>query len=161
MRILRLESARSEHGWNVAESQPSDGSKLRTETVRGAAPIPERPPVATSVTVVSLMKPFSSFQKVRNDVSSQIIEILYLRGSHVPGDTRGSLTHGLQMKKRYPRVQSFNQGGLLTARRGTAAKLSSRTHPIRPAPKDPNYKGVIKLIDGTEDSGCTSSDSNA
>ena len=72
---FRLESARSEHGWNVAESQPSDGSKFKTETVRGAAPIPERPPVVTFVTVVSLMKPFSSFQKVCKDDSVQIIEI--------------------------------------------------------------------------------------
>ena len=64
MRNLRLDSARSEHGWNVAESQPSDVSKLSTETVSGAAPIPERPPAVTFVTVVSLMNPFSSFQNV-------------------------------------------------------------------------------------------------
>ena len=58
---LRLERARSEHGWNVAGSQPSVGSKFRTETVRGAAPIPERPS-DTFVTVVSVMNPFSGFQ---------------------------------------------------------------------------------------------------
>ena len=61
---LRLERARSEHGWNVTESQPSVGSKLRTDTVRGTAPIPERPPVVTLVIVVSVINPFSSFQKV-------------------------------------------------------------------------------------------------
>src|SRR6266702_2042693 len=59
---LRLESARSEHGWNVAESQPSVGSKLITETVRGAEPILERPPDVTLVIVVSLIYPSSSFQ---------------------------------------------------------------------------------------------------
>jgi hypothetical protein len=58
---LRLERARSEHGWNVAGSQPSVGSKFRTETVRGAAPIPERPS-DTFVIVVSVMNPFSGFQ---------------------------------------------------------------------------------------------------
>ena len=61
---LRVERARSEHGWNVTESQPSVGSKLRTDTVRGTAPIPERPPVVTLVIVVSVINPFSSFQKV-------------------------------------------------------------------------------------------------
>jgi hypothetical protein len=61
---LRDERARSEHGWNVSGSQPRVGSKLRTETVKGTAPIPERPPVVTLVIVVSVMNPFSSFQKV-------------------------------------------------------------------------------------------------
>ena len=71
---FRLESARSEHGLNVAESQPSNGSKFKTETVRGAPPMPERPPVITFVTVVSLMKSFSSLEVCKDD-SVQIIEI--------------------------------------------------------------------------------------
>ncbi len=37
---------------------------MRTDTVRGTAPIPERPPVVTLVIVVSVINPFSSFQKV-------------------------------------------------------------------------------------------------
>ena len=51
---LRVNRARSEQDWNVTESQPGIGSKLRPlrteiDTVRGTAPIPERPPVVTSV----------------------------------------------------------------------------------------------------------------
>jgi hypothetical protein len=72
---LRLESARSEHGWNVAASHPSAGSKLRTETVRGAEPIPERPPVVTFVIVVSVINPSSSFQNVCMKISIYIFNI--------------------------------------------------------------------------------------
>ena len=61
---LRVDRARSEQGWNVAGSHPRVGSKLRTEIVLGADPLPERPPVSTSVTVVSVMNPSSSFQNV-------------------------------------------------------------------------------------------------
>ena len=61
---LRVDRARSEHGWNVAGSHPRVGSKLRTAIVLGADPLPERPPVSTSVTVVSVMNPSSSFQNV-------------------------------------------------------------------------------------------------
>ncbi len=61
---FRFDSARSEQGWNVAESHPKVGSKLRTETVIGADPLPEWPTVFTSVTVVSFMNPSSSFQNV-------------------------------------------------------------------------------------------------
>lgn len=64
----RPASARSEHGWNVAESQPSVGSKLKAEADREAAPIPE---VFTTVTVVSLMNPSFSFQNVYRDETFQ------------------------------------------------------------------------------------------
>ncbi|SRR6266702_284089 len=78
---LRLESARSEHGWNVAESQPSVGSKLITETVRGAAPMPERPPDVTLVTVVSVIYPSFSFQ---NDCMKSCLSV------HLQHQRRGS-----------------------------------------------------------------------
>jgi hypothetical protein len=72
---LRLDRARSEHGWNVAASQPSVGSKFSTETVRGAAPIPERPS-DTFVIVVSVMNPFSGFQ---NDYMLRCFSLLRQR----------------------------------------------------------------------------------
>ena len=48
---------------------------------------------------------------------------------------------GLQRKVHSPRVRSFDQGGLLSAKLGTAAKLSSTILPKRTEPKYPNYKG--------------------
>ena len=145
MRNLRLNSARSEHGWNVAESQPSDVSKLSTETVSGAAPIPERPPAVTFVTVVSLMNPFSSFQNVckkkgMSTLSSTSEWDSGINNVTVPGDRRGSISLGIRRKKHFPLVRSCDRGARQSARRGTVEMPSSTILPKRAGPKDPNCK---------------------
>src|ERR1700677_846946 len=50
--------------------------------------------------------------------------------------------HGLRRKMHFPRVRSFDQGALLSAKRGTAAKLSSTILPRRAGPKDPSCKAT-------------------
>jgi hypothetical protein len=135
---FRVDSARSEQGWNVAESHPRVGSKLRTAIVLGAEPWPERPPVSTSVTVVSVMNPSSSFQNVcglgRLDGASAIEEHL-----NFPEDSRESSLRDSHTQKHCPRGLCSDLGGLQIRAPCTAKKLSNTILHKRVATKDPIY----------------------
>ena len=140
---FRDESARSEHGWNVLGSQPSVGSKLRTETVRGAAPIPERPPVVTFVIVVSVINPFSPFQKVYKVQHVSVFHASIDEGGTIyfPEDTRGQTMRCYHIQDHPSSDRSSDRGELPPAARDIAQKMSSRILPIRESTIDPIYDG--------------------
>ena len=144
-RFSRPESARSEQGWNVAESQPSVGSKLKTEIAKDAAPIPDRPPVVTLVTVVSAIHPPSSFQNVYSAKVSQFRRSKQTEAKDFPGDNQGSMTRGFQNPRHLPHDQSFGRCRLHASVRGTEPKRSSSFRPIQVEPRYRSYRVTLTL----------------
>jgi hypothetical protein len=147
---LRFDSARSEQGWNVAESHPKVGSKLRTVTVIGADPLSERPPVITSVPVVSLMNPSSSFQNVCG--LGSLDEMQAIDGHHdFPEDSRVSSTRDAHTRRHRPRGRCFDLGELQPVAPCAAKKLSKMILPKRAATKDPIYDRRYITNNGSAD----------
>lgn len=106
---------------------------------RDADPFPDRPPVSTSVIVISLINPSSSFQKVCEIPVS--VNAANYADFGFPGDSQGSWMHGSHIRTHYRRGRCGAQGELLPATHDTEGKQSSMIFPIQAATTSPSYDG--------------------